>query len=137
MNKKLRNLHTNNRFLSFLGDVMKKYLVHITGFLTGLINGLFGAGGGIIAVPLLKKSGLEQKHAHATSIAVTLPLSILSVCLYVSSSKTDLMKAISFMPGGVLGAIAGAFIIRKISPSLLKRIFGGVVIFAAIRGLMR
>ncbi len=116
---------------------MKKYLVHITGFLTGLINGLFGAGGGIIAVPLLKKSGLRQKQAHATSIAVTLPLSILSVCLYVSSSKGDFMTAVSFMPGGVLGAIAGAFIIRKISPALLKRIFGAVVIFAAIRGLMR
>ena len=116
---------------------MKKYIVHITGFLTGLINGLFGAGGGIIAVPLLKKSGLTQKQAHATSIAVTLPLSILSVCLYVSSSKGDLLTALSFMPGGVLGAIAGAFIIRKISPSLLKRVFGAVVIFAAIRGIMR
>ena len=48
----------------------------LTGGLCGVLNGLFGAGGGIAAVPLLKAGGLEQKKAHATSLAVILPLAV-------------------------------------------------------------
>ena len=51
------------------------------GFFSGLLGGVFGAGGGIVAVALLKKCGLSAKEAHATSVAVMLALS----CLISSS----------------------------------------------------
>ena len=35
------------------------------GLAIGIINGLLGAGGGMIAVPLLQKLGLDRKQAHA------------------------------------------------------------------------
>ena len=44
------------------------------GAATGIANGLFGSGGGIIAVPMLQKSGMKAKEAHAASLALTLPL---------------------------------------------------------------
>ena len=34
------------------------------GIFAGMLNGLFGSGGGIVAVPLFKKSGLPQKEAQ-------------------------------------------------------------------------
>ena len=45
------------------------------GALTGAVNGLFGGGGGMIAVPLLGKMlGYEDKEAHATAIFVIAPV---------------------------------------------------------------
>ena len=68
---------------------MGKFYFYILGIITGLANGLFGSGGGIIAVPMLKKSGLSTKEAHATSIALTLPLSIVSSIFYYNIIKED------------------------------------------------
>ena len=51
------------------------------GVAVGLVNGVFGAGGGMLAVPLLKKSGLDQKQSHANAVAVILPITVISAIL--------------------------------------------------------
>ena len=56
--------------------INKKYFNALTGIAVGICNGFFGSGGGMIAVPMLEKGGSEAKKAHATSIAITLPLYI-------------------------------------------------------------
>ena len=44
----------------------------VAGGLSGLVNGFFGAGGGIVLVPLLLNwIGLESKRAFATSVLYT------------------------------------------------------------------
>ena len=66
-----------------LGDSsMKKSTVGAAGALVGIVNVLLGAGGGILAVPILKKCGLTQKQAQANAVAVILPLTIISFIIY-------------------------------------------------------
>ena len=56
----------------------------LAGGATGLANGFFGGGGGSVLVPLLTRCcGLEQRKAFATSVAVILPLCVLSAVIYV------------------------------------------------------
>ncbi|MCL2488280.1 MAG: TSUP family transporter, partial [Oscillospiraceae bacterium] len=51
----------------------------VTGALAGAANGFLGAGGGLIAVPLLAGwIGVERRKAFATSLALMLPLSAVS-----------------------------------------------------------
>ena len=55
----------------------------VSGAAAGLINGLLGAGGGMVLVPLLVRwCGLEDKHAFATAISIILPLSIVSIVVF-------------------------------------------------------
>ena len=103
----------------------------------GVINGLLGAGGGMIAVPLLKKLGLEQKDAHANAVAIILPISILSAVLYLIKDYVNLTDALAYIPTGVLGAVLGTYILKKISPLWLKRIFGVFMVYAGIRLLLK
>ena len=56
----------------------------LSGALIGIINGLFGGGGGMIAVPvLIGLLGYPQKEAHATAIAVIAPVCAVSAAAYV------------------------------------------------------
>jgi len=116
---------------------LKKFYFYILGLLSGLANGIFGSGGGMIVVPLLEKAGIETHKAHATSVAVILPLSILSSFLYYSYGHFNLADALKFLPGGILGAITGCFLLRKIPDKLLKRGFGVILIIAGIRLLIK
>lgn len=115
----------------------KKLTAPIGGFLIGMVNSLFGAGGGIVAVPVLQKSGLSKKESHANAVAVILPVSILSAVLYLAEGKVGLSDASPYIVAGLVGSVIGTLILRKISPDLLKRIFGVFIIYAGIRLLSK
>ena len=87
----------------------------------------------MIAVPMLEKGGSEAKKAHATSIAITLPLSIISGLVYFKGGRLDFSQAVKFIPLGIVGAAVGAMLMKKLSNSLLKRIFGALMIRLGIQ----
>jgi uncharacterized membrane protein YfcA len=107
----------------------------IAGVIIGIINGLFGSGGGVAAVPALQNSGIAVKKAHATSLAVTLPLSIVSAVFYSVNSEFKWSDALILIPFGLAGAVIGGLLLKKLKNVWLKRIFGALLIVAGIRML--
>lgn len=116
---------------------MKKIKLMLAGILTGTLTGLFGSGGGSFTVPFFEHIGLSPQNAHATSLAVTLPFSVISSILYATSNDFDISFALKFIPFGIIGALTGAKALKKISDKLLKKIFGIAMIFAGIRIFLR
>ena len=115
----------------------KKFKYIIIGAVSGILNGLFGSGGGIAAVPLLKKAGVDTRKSHATSVVIIFFLSIAATIGYYISGRLDFGAALSYIPSGLLGAAIGAIILKKIDNSLLRRIFGGIMVISAIRIFVR
>lgn len=107
------------------------------GISIGLINGLLGAGGGMLAVPLLKKYGLSQKESQQNAIAVILPITLVSAIMYLFKDYVNLSDSYYYLPTGFLGAIAATFLLSKISNKWLKRIFAIFMLYAGIRLLLR
>ncbi|MBD5114447.1 MAG: sulfite exporter TauE/SafE family protein [Ruminococcaceae bacterium] len=116
------------------GVNMKKIFM---GVICGLLNGLFGSGGGVAAVPMLEAAKLEAKESHATSVALIFVLSLATTISYFLGDKLDFTMAWSYIPYGLVGAIAGAVLLKKIPNSLLRRIFGVIILFAAFRILVK
>lgn len=114
----------------------RKVKMGLLGAVTGIANGFFGSGGGIIAVPMLKGQGLEAKKAHACSLAITLPLSAVSAFFYGQRVGFDIKETLPLIPMGLLGALLGAALMKKIPTKWLSRIFGVILIAAGVRGLM-
>lgn len=102
----------------------------------GLINGLLGSGGGMIAVPMLERAGVEASRAHATSVAIMLPLSAVSAVFYLMGDSVTFADALPYIPGGVIGALLGVLLLRRIKPALLRRLFGGVAVYSGLRILL-
>ncbi len=109
----------------------------LCGAAIGAINGLFGAGGGMLAVPFLKSQGFEQKAAHKNAVAVILPITLVSAVTYFVKGVVSFGDAFIYIPTGVIGALIGTFIIKKISTKFLKIAFSGFMIYAGIRLLLK
>lgn len=104
------------------------------GLVTGLINGVFGSGGGMIIVPaLILFLGLKDYKAHATAISIILPLSIISTIIYLLNNTIPLKISFLVMIGGLVGSYIGAKLLNKIPTTILRKIFGSVIIYTAIR----
>ena len=116
--------------------VTEKWKKTVIGMVTGFANGLFGSGGGTIVVPAMERFlDVEEHKAHATAIAIILPLSVLSLLIYLW--KTGLGEvwdiALWASAGGLAGGVVGAKLLSKVSGIWLHRIFGGFMIAAAVR----
>ena len=91
----------------------------LAGGAAGLVNGFFGGGGGMVLVPLLAgKCGLERRSAFASSVAIILPLCALSAVIYFARGQLELLTALPYLLGGLLGDIATLIV-------LLVAVFGG------------
>lgn len=125
------------------GDIMKYFF---EGMLCGVLNGLFGSGGGVAAVPILEHEQRKlqpelspadaMKHAHADSVALIFVLSITAAVCYMFSGGIDFATAFSYVPWGAGGALAGAFFLRRIRAVWLQRLFGALICAAAVRSLL-
>lgn len=116
---------------------MKNAVKYALSFTVGLINSLFGAGGGLVAVPLFKGQGLSQKEAQASAICVILPLCIISAFVYHYLGYYKLKEALGYIPFGVIGTFIGTSIMKKIPDKILRKIFAGFMIYSGINMLMR
>lgn len=104
------------------------------GLAAGLCNGLFGAGGGMITVLALKSAlKLEPKRAHATALCVMLPLSVVSVTVYILSGAVPIREALFTAPALTVGSLIGARLLGKISRLWLNRLFSLLMLAAAIK----
>ena len=114
-----------------------KLFTYLYALLTGIINSAVGSGGGMISVPVMKKYGLDQKKAQATTLAVILPLTVISSLIYALNGDYSPADAIKYMPFGVVGAVVGVCITDKIKNKLLRKIFALFMLWAGIRMLLR
>ena len=115
---------------------LTRLITAVGGLCAGFFNGLFGAGGGMLAVPALEFSGLEVEKSHATSVALILPLCIFSSVLYLLDGRVQIHEAFPYLPGGIIGAVIGATLLCKLSSVWIKRIFGLLMMWAGIRMIL-
>lgn len=116
---------------------MKKLKLLAGGLLVGVINALFGAGGGMIAVGIMTKSGLSQKEAQATAVSVILPLSVITCIIYYMRGNLNFHDALPYILPGLIGAVIGSFLLKKIPDKILKKIFALFMIWAGARLILK
>lgn len=115
----------------------KKYKpMLLAGFSAGAVNGLFGAGGGMVLVPLLVwLTDLEENEIFPASVAIIMPICIVSLLFSknwqaLSHRNTWLLLAAS-AAGGIIAGILG----KRIPTIWLHRILGIFILWGGIRYL--
>lgn len=107
------------------------------GITSGFLNGLFGSGGGVVAVMLLRNILQDEKKAHASATLMILIMSIVSLVFYGLYGHIDWGTGLSFVPGGIIGAVLGTRFLKNMQSDKLKRLFGLVLAVSGMVMLLR
>ena len=129
-----------------LSPTQKILLLVVGGLAAGFINGLLGAGGGILLVfllgALLPSSDTEahvpdKRDIFANALASMLPVTAVSVISYAARGNIHLERAEVFVFPAILGGLLGAFLLDKLRFSAVKHLFSFIVIASGIAMLVR
>ena len=103
----------------------------------GVATGLFGAGGGMVLVPGLQKlTDVEEERLFPTSVAVILPLCLVSLTVYGLRGDLPWQTAWPYLVGSGLGGLAAGIFGRRIPTALLHRALGILIIWGGIRSFL-
>ena len=107
----------------------------IIGLLAGILSGIVGIGGGLLMIPMLILFlGLSQHAAQGTSLAVMLPpIGILAAMNYYKAGFIEWKFALIIATAFIIGGYFGSKFAVSVSPVLLKKIFGTVLLVAAVK----
>jgi len=113
----------------------KKFLIGAGGAV-GLVTGLLGGGGGMLAVPALSAVGLSAKESHATAILVIFPISLMSAIVYGVGGHVDGF-ALGWAGLGILiGGALGAVLLNKLNSSFIRILFALVMTAVGLKCLI-
>jgi len=113
-----------------------KIKMAVAGALAGAVNGLFGAGGGMVLVPLLGLlTDLEETEVFPSSVSIIQPLCVVSLCISAGSTGLPFPKALPYLIGGIGGGIIAAKLGKKIPVKWLHRGLGVLIIWGGFRYL--
>ena len=108
----------------------------LAGGIAGAVNGLFGAGGGLVLVPLLTwLSDLEDDEIFPASVSIIFPVCIISLLYRFASIPTALAQGLPYMLGGLAGGIASEFFAHKIPVKWLHRSLGILILWGGVKYL--
>ena len=104
----------------------------LIGLFSGYMSGMFGIGGGSIRIPLLNLVGLSLLSAFGINLIV-IPFS--SIIGAISHRKNVNWKISPYVAiGGILGSIAGAFMVGLI-PNLILAIIFVIISIITVMGI--
>lgn len=109
----------------------------LCGGAAGVANGMLGAGGGMLLIPLMRLLHLsDDRELFATAIAVMLPISLVTFLIYLCRGTVDVLLALPYCIGGLAGGLLGGLFYRKIPTKWLHRALGVFILWGGIRLLL-
>jgi uncharacterized membrane protein YfcA len=111
------------------------FLLILTGLFAGILSGFVGVGGGIVIVPaLIYIFGFNQHLAQGTSLFLMLPpIGILAFLNYYKAGQVNLLYGGIIAAAFIVGGYFGSKFSLKISPAIVKSIFGIIMAYVAIK----
>lgn len=108
----------------------------IAGAIAGTVNGLFGAGGGMLLVPLLTAmTDLEEEDVFPASVSIIFPICIVSLSIYATAGPLPWADAFPYLLGGLAGGFIAGLTGNKIPVKWLHRILGILILWGGYRYL--
>lgn len=130
----------------FLGENSHKgvFLLHnkkvlsmiVCGICAGAVNGLFGAGGGMVLVPLLTwLTAIPDHEVFPASVSIILPICLISLGLTMQPGEVPWNIAIPYLLGSCAGGIFAGLFAKKIPTQWLHRVLGLLILWGGMRYL--
>jgi len=118
-------------------DLTSILIIITIGLVAGIISGTMGVGGGVVIIPGLILLGVSQKMAQGTSLAImALPVFWISAYNYWKQGYVNIKVVLIIFATFAIGSYLGSLWAIKLPAKLLRQIFGGFLLFIAIKMLL-
>lgn len=116
---------------------IKKYIgITTAGLCAGCVNGLFGAGGGMVLVPLLTwLTDLEDDVVFPASVCIILPICLVSLTITLQPSVPLWNTALPYLIGSCIGGVLSGIFGKRIPTTYLHKILGVLILWGGFRYL--
>ncbi len=116
-------------------------LLLLFGLAAGVVNGLLGAGGGILIVYALGYAlggqDADARDLYANALCVMLPISALSCMRYAMGGHLSVDGFSRYVLPALLGGLAGGLLLGRLKTHALKKLFGALVIYSGLVLIIR
>lgn len=108
----------------------------LAGIGAGAVTGLFGAGGGMVLVPLLTMlTSLDDRAVFPSSIAVILPICLVSILVTSALRTVDWQQALPYLLGSAAGGLIAGKWGKALPAAWLHRGLGILILWGGYRYL--
>ncbi len=115
---------------------MKNRKTSLGALCAGAVNGLLGAGGGMVLVPLLETGGeLAPQEVFPSSVAIILPLCLVSLAVTGLQEALPWKEALPYLLGSIPGGILAGWLGKRIPVKWLHRGLGAIMLAGGVRYL--
>ena len=106
------------------------------GFLVAILSGLGIGGGGLLVIWLVLGAGTEQLAAQGINLYWFLFSSSAAMLVHLMKRRLS-FKLIGYLVFfGVIGSLFGSLLLKAVSPDIIRKIFGGLLIFSGVLTLI-
>lgn len=117
--------------------VLSLVLPLLLGALLGFAGGIFGIGGGIIAIPVLTGLfAMDQKLAQGTALVMMVPNLAIALWRYSQRLSLPKMRTALLVLCAVTATTLTAHYASSVASSELRRYFGGFLLWLAVHSLL-
>ena len=108
----------------------------LAGLGAGAVNGLFGAGGGMVLVPLLTLlPGLDDEEIFPSSVCIILPICIISLVFSYKPTAANPHIILIYLIGSTVGGIIAGFVGKKLPTTWLHKFLGILILWGGLQYL--
>ena len=108
----------------------------LAGAAAGAVAGLFGAGGGMVLVPLLTLlTPLEDREVFPSSVCIILPICLVTLAVTAAVGAVPWRDALPYLLGSAAGGLAAGLWGHRIPVKWLHRGLGILILWGGYRYL--
>lgn len=114
----------------------EKFTYILAGGIAGAVNGLLGAGGGMVLVPLLTLLGkMNEDKVFPTSVSTICPICLVSLSVSPGLINLPWSEAWPYLIASIPGGLLAGALAKKIPVKWLHRALGILIIYGGVRYL--
>ena len=108
----------------------------LAGVVAGAVNGMFGAGGGMVLVPLLTfLTDLNDEEIFPASVSIILPICLVSLSVTYKSSTVSWEQMFYYLIASTTGGILAGILGKRIPTLWLHKLLGVMILWGGVRYL--
>lgn len=108
------------------------------GLVMGIASGLFGIGGGVIAVPvLIAVFGIGDLVAKGTSLLIMIPTALVGTASNLRTSSVDLRPGAVVGTAAAVAAVGGAAVAFLMTPRVSSVLFAALLLVAVVQPALK